>query len=99
MLKKLLFEAKTDYFCLTTKTTHTMTILLLGSGGREHALAWKMLQSPLCDKLFVAPGNAGTESIATNVTISPTDFGEIKKLVIAEQDPVHIWLILWFLIC
>ncbi len=38
-----------------------MTILLLGSGGREHALAWKMLQSPLCSKLFVAPGNAGTE--------------------------------------
>ena len=62
-----------------------MTILLLGSGGREHALAWKMVQSPLCQKLFVAPGNAGTESIAINVSISPTDFGEIKKLVIAEK--------------
>ena len=62
-----------------------MTILLLGSGGREHALAWKMTQSSLCDKLFVAPGNAGTEAIATNVAISPTDFGEIKKLVIAEK--------------
>lgn len=62
-----------------------MTILLLGSGGREHALAWKMVQSPLCLKLFVAPGNAGTDSIATNVTISATDFGEIKKLVIAEK--------------
>ena len=62
-----------------------MTILLLGSGGREHALAWKMVQSPLCQKLFVAPGNAGTESIAVNVAISPTDFGEIKKLVIAEK--------------
>jgi len=62
-----------------------MTILLLGSGGREHALAWKMVQSPLCQKLFVAPGNAGTHEIATNVPISVTDFGEIKKLVIAEK--------------
>jgi phosphoribosylamine--glycine ligase len=62
-----------------------MTILLLGSGGREHAMAWKMVQSPLCQKLFVAPGNAGTEKIATNVAISLTDFGEIKKLVIAEK--------------
>ena len=62
-----------------------MTILLLGSGGREHALAWKMAQSPLCEKIFVAPGNAGTEAFATNVAISPTDFGEIKKLVLAEK--------------
>jgi len=62
-----------------------MTILLLGSGGREHALAWKMTQSPLCQKLFVAPGNAGTDAIATNIAISPTDFGEIKKLVLAEK--------------
>lgn len=62
-----------------------MIILLLGSGGREHALAWKMVQSSLCKKLFVAPGNAGTHAIATNISISPTDFGEIKKLVIAEK--------------
>jgi len=62
-----------------------MTILLLGSGGREHALAWKMLQSPLCAKLFVAPGNAGTETIATNIDISTTDFEGIKKLVLAEN--------------
>jgi phosphoribosylamine--glycine ligase len=64
---------------------HTMTILLLGSGGREHAFAWKMIQSPLCDKLFVAPGNAGTASIATNVNISPTDFDAIKTLVLQEK--------------
>jgi phosphoribosylamine--glycine ligase len=50
-----------------------MTILLLGSGGREHAFAWKMTQSPLCEKLFVVPGNAGTAAIAENVAISPTD--------------------------
>lgn len=62
-----------------------MTILLLGSGGREHAFAWKMLQSSLCTKLFVAPGNAGTESIATNVNISPTDFDSIKTFVLQEK--------------
>ncbi|UPQ80539.1 phosphoribosylamine--glycine ligase [Flavobacterium azooxidireducens] len=62
-----------------------MTILLLGSGGREHALAWKMLQSSKCSKLFVAPGNAGTASIATNVLMQPTDFESIKKFVLEEQ--------------
>lgn len=62
-----------------------MTILLLGSGGREHALAWKMLQSEKCSKLFVAPGNAGTESIAINKNISSTDFEAVKKLVIEEK--------------
>ena len=62
-----------------------MTILLLGSGGREHALAWKMLQSKQCTKLFVAPGNAGTEAIATNVAINPNDFEAVKQLVLAEN--------------
>jgi phosphoribosylamine---glycine ligase len=62
-----------------------MTILLLGSGGREHALAWKMLQSHLCTQLFVAPGNAGTGSIATNINITPTDFESIKKFVLQEN--------------
>ncbi len=62
-----------------------MKILLLGSGGREHALAWKMLQSPLCDKLFVAPGNAGTASIAANVNINPLDFESIKSFVLQEE--------------
>jgi phosphoribosylamine--glycine ligase len=62
-----------------------MNILLLGSGGREHAFAWKMIQSPLCDTLFVAPGNAGTASIATNVNMSPTDFDAIKIFVLEEK--------------
>ncbi len=62
-----------------------MTILLLGSGGREHALAWKMLQSDLCTQLFVAPGNAGTGTIATNITISPTDLESIKTFVLQEK--------------
>lgn len=62
-----------------------MNILLLGSGGREHALAWKMLQSPLCDTLYVAPGNAGTAAIANNINISPLDFEAVKRFVL-EQD-------------
>lgn len=62
-----------------------MRILLLGSGGREHALAWKMLQSPLCDKLFVAPGNAGTAGIAVNVNMNPLDFESIKSFVLQEE--------------
>ena len=66
-------------------TTHTMTILLLGSGGREHALAWKMLQSDKCSKLFVAPGNAGTAQIATNVNLNILDFEAIKAFVIQEK--------------
>lgn len=62
-----------------------MTILLLGSGGREHAFAWKMTQSPLCEKLFVVPGNAGTAAIAENVAISATDFEAVKALVLKEN--------------
>lgn len=54
-----------------------MNVLLIGNGGREHALAWKIKQSPLCKKLFVAPGNAGTSIVAENVSIGVSDF---KKL-------------------
>jgi phosphoribosylamine--glycine ligase len=62
-----------------------MTILLLGSGGREHALAWKMLQSDKCSKLFVAPGNAGTSQIATNISLNISDFEAIKTFALAEN--------------
>ena len=62
-----------------------MTILILGSGGREHTFAWKIAQSPLCDKIYVAPGNSGTAQIATNIPISVTDFDAIKSVVIAHQ--------------
>jgi len=62
-----------------------MTILLLGSGGREHALAWKMLQSSHCTQLFVAPGNAGTAAIATNVDINPNDFQAVKQFCLAHH--------------
>ena len=61
-----------------------MNILIIGSGGREHAFAWKMAQSKKCDKLFVAPGNAGTAQVATNVDIKVDDFEGIKKLVLTE---------------
>ncbi|QYJ69072.1 phosphoribosylamine--glycine ligase [Flavobacterium litorale] len=62
-----------------------MKILLLGSGGREHALAWKMVQSPKCTSLFVAPGNAGTASIATNAAVNPNDFNAVKDFVLAQN--------------
>lgn len=62
-----------------------MNILILGSGGREHTFAYKIAQSALCDTLFVAPGNAGTSQIATNVAIGVTDFEAIKDLVIKEH--------------
>ncbi len=58
-----------------------MNILLLGSGGRESALAWKMSQSPLTDKLFIAPGNGGTDAYGENVGLSPLDFPAIEKFV------------------
>lgn len=74
-----------------------MKVLLLGSGGREHALAWKMVQSPELEKLYVAPGNAGTAGIAENVAIKPTDFKAladfavdkgVDMLVVGPEDPL-----------
>ncbi len=62
-----------------------MRILLLGSGGREHALAWKISQSPLCDALFIAPGNAGTIACGTNLNFGVTDFNAIKQCCINEK--------------
>ncbi|MEX0290454.1 MAG: phosphoribosylamine--glycine ligase [Flavobacteriaceae bacterium] len=61
-----------------------MNVLILGSGGREHTLAWKIKQSTKLNELFVAPGNAGTAEIATNLPISVTDFPAIKALVLSE---------------
>lgn len=62
-----------------------MRILLIGSGGREHAIAWKLSQSKKLDKLFIAPGNAGTSQVGTNVEIGVNDFEAIGKLVLNEQ--------------
>ena len=74
-----------------------MKILLLGSGGREHALAWKIVQSNKCDKLFIAPGNAGTSNVGENVAIKSDDFEAIKQfcvdknidmVVVGPEDPL-----------
>ncbi|MBQ9672257.1 MAG: phosphoribosylamine--glycine ligase [Prevotella sp.] len=62
-----------------------MKILLLGSGGREHALAWKIAQSEKCEKLFIAPGNAGTCNCGTNVAMKADDFEAIKQFVQKEN--------------
>jgi len=62
-----------------------MKLLLLGSGGREHALAWKIVQSPKVDKLFIAPGNAGTAAQGENVDIRPTDFAAIADFVVEQE--------------
>ena len=62
-----------------------MKLLLLGSGGREHALAWKITQSPKIEKLFIAPGNAGTANAGENVDIKADDFESIKKFCLDEQ--------------
>ncbi|MBR9923123.1 MAG: phosphoribosylamine--glycine ligase [Bacteroidetes bacterium] len=62
-----------------------MRILIIGSGGREHAFAWKISQSPLCEKLFIAPGNAGTRQHGTNVDISPTDFEKIASFSLEKN--------------
>ena len=62
-----------------------MNVLILGSGGREHAMAWKIAQSDLLTQLFIAPGNEGTDQLGANIKIQPTDFESIKELVL-EQD-------------
>jgi len=62
-----------------------MNILLLGSGGRESAFAWKISQSPKCEQLFIAPGNAGTGQYGTNVNLKVTDFAGIKAFAIANS--------------
>ncbi|WP_281541817.1 phosphoribosylamine--glycine ligase [Maribacter aestuarii] len=65
-----------------------MNILILGSGGREHALAWKLNQSPKLQKLFIAPGNAGTSKIGKNIPIGVNDFASIKNLVL--KNGIHM---------
>ena len=61
-----------------------MNILIIGAGGREHTFAWKIAQSPKCNQLFVAPGNAGTAAIATNLPLAVNDFDGIKTAVLAQ---------------
>jgi phosphoribosylamine--glycine ligase len=70
---------------LNLQTTTIMNILILGSGGREHAFAWKIAKSPFCTQLFVAPGNAGTASIAKNVGINVLDFQQVGNFAFEHQ--------------
>src|SRR3982751_3905392 len=74
-----------------------MNILLVGSGGREHALAWKIKQSVLCSELFIAPGNAGTATCGTNLPIAVTDFeglqaacteNKIDMVLVGPEEPL-----------
>lgn len=79
------------------KKTEIMNVLLLGSGGREHALSWKLSQSEYCDKLFIAPGNGGTRECGTNIPVAADDFerittvvleNQIKLVVVGPEDPL-----------
>ena len=83
-----------------------MNVLVIGSGGREHAISWKLAQSPKLSKLFVAPGNAGTNDIATNLNIGVNDFEEIKRavlenhidlVIVGPEDPLVNGLVDFFL--
>ncbi len=74
-----------------------MKVLLLGSGGREHALAWKFSKSPLLDELYIAPGNAGTSQVGKNIDLNPTDFNQIASfcrentidlVVVGPEEPL-----------
>ena len=67
-----------------------MRILLLGSGGREHAFAWKISQSPLCEKLYVAPGNAGTDTCGENVMLDIMDNGAIHDFVVDNNVEIVV---------
>ena len=82
LLRLWLFLKEHVYFC--AKPKH-MNILILGSGGREHTLTWKLNQSKMRPNLFVAPGNAGTATIATNIPIGVNEFEEIKAAVLLHK--------------
>lgn len=82
-----------------------MKVLIIGSGGREHAIAWKIKQSPLCESLFVSPGNAGTAEIATNLAAKATDFEGIKAevlknnidiVIVGPDDPLALGIVDFF---
>ncbi|MCH2223392.1 MAG: phosphoribosylamine--glycine ligase [Crocinitomicaceae bacterium] len=67
-----------------------MRVLLLGSGGREHALAWKIAQSSILEELFIAPGNAGTKQHGTNVDLSPSKFKDVKAFVLENNIDIVV---------
>ena len=76
-----------------------MKILVVGGGGREHALAWKIKQSPKCSELFIAPGNPGTASLGSNVDIAADDIDALKEFALSNginsplSAPKSPWLL------
>src|SRR5688500_5905019 len=83
-----------------------MNVLIIGSGGREHAIAWKIAQSELQPKLFIAPGNAGTATLGTNIPVKADDFAGIKKTVlennidfvfVGPDDPLALGIVDYFM--
>ncbi len=82
---------KTWKMYLTGGNFAAMNVLILGSGGREHALAWKIAQSPLSDQLFIAPGNAGTSQVGTNLSVNLGDFEAIRSLV--DEHDIDLLLV------
>lgn len=96
VLNRVPAKEKTVYFP-KMEMRKSMRILLLGSGGREHALAWKIAQSDKCEKLYIAPGNAGTGNVGENVPIGVNDFDKLKDfavindidmVVVGPEDPL-----------
>lgn len=85
MFKKECNVGIAENISIFAQTLVKMNILILGSGGREHTLAWKLHQSPKLSQLFVAPGNAGTANIAKNIPIGVNDFDKIKEVVLSEN--------------
>ena len=82
-----------------------MNILILGSGGREHTFAWKISQSSFCNSLFIAPGNAGTEKLGTNINLNIADFNSIKDfaldkqvdlIIVGPEEPLVNWIYNFF---
>jgi phosphoribosylamine--glycine ligase len=74
-----------NFGIFTPKTSQKMNILLIGGGGREHCMAWKMKQSPLVNEIFIAPGNAGTLKLGTNLNINIADFNKLTEAAIRHS--------------
>jgi phosphoribosylamine---glycine ligase len=74
-----------------TQKLNRMNVLLIGSGGREHAMAWKLSQSQRLSKLYIAPGNAGTKNVGTNVELDPLDFSSVRDFV--RGNSIHLVIV------
>src|SRR5262249_44390895 len=99
---KLAFPRLIQYFQDFRLRSRYMKVLVVGKGGREHALVWKLGQSPRVTKVFCAPGNAGTATDAVNVSIEPTDFVALVRFankenigltVVGPEDPLALGIV------